>query len=133
MSSNLHVAAVLDLLTAGLAATDVAVHDGKAPNKGATPYVVVYPDPGVTSSLTMDGTPGHLSMVVQITAVGGTRWQAGQAADLARATLVGVKPTVAGRWTWQIHQEYAQPARLDVDDPDLFVAVAGYRVRSDPA
>jgi hypothetical protein len=133
VSGNAHVDAVLDLLRTALADTAVAVHDGQSPNSAATPYVVVYPDPGVVSPLAMDGTPGHFSSVVQFTAVGSSRWQAGAAADMARDAVVGVKPVVAGRRTWKIQQEFAQPARIDVDDPDLFVAIAQYRVRSDPA
>jgi hypothetical protein len=133
VNGNAHVDAVLDLLRTAAAATSVAVHDGQSPNLAATPYLVVYADPGVGSHLAMDGVSGHLDQVIQITAVGGSRWQAGMAADLARDALLDVVPTVAGRRCWPIRQEFAQPARIDVDDPDLFIAVAGYRVRSDPA
>lgn len=138
MNAEPHVQAVLDLLEAATAATAVAVHDGKAPNQAPTPYLVVNPEIGVAGA-TPDGggdltlTSRELSMAVHVMSVGGSRWQATTAAEIARGALLDVVPTVDSRQCWPIRQELAQPARLDVDDPDLFVAVAIYRVRSIPA
>lgn len=109
------------------------VFDGKAPNLTDPPYWSLYPDPGVVGQepRLLAGPSDHLNLVLMIHAVGTDRWQAGWAADIARDALVGVKPVVAGRSCWPIRQEYAQAAREDVDDPSLYLAVAGYRIRSD--
>lgn len=127
---NPHIDAVIDRLEATVSST-LPVHDGQSPNLSDTPYLVVYAEPGVASYLTLAGVSSHFNLVFIVHGVGGTRWEAGWAADKARDALLDVILTVAGRNCRPIRQEVAQPARKDVDHPDLWLAVAGYRLTSD--
>lgn len=133
MDGNPHVDEVKALIVAAAAGTEVEdkVFDGKAPNLTEPPWISLYADPAVRSPVTLDGDPFHLSQSILIHGVGGNRRAAGWAADLALAAVVGKTIVVDGRRSWQIRQEYAQPARQDVNDPDLWLAVGAIRIRND--
>lgn len=141
MNSDAHVQAVLDLLEAAAAGTNLTVHEGLAPNLQDTPYWMVYPEgPGVAhrgerdGAARLAGTSVALDLVVQITSVGGSAWQARWAAAKAQEALLDVVPTVAGRTCRPIVQAFATGRpEPDVTDPDLFTSMAGYRIRSVPA
>ena len=106
---------------------------GGAPDGVAAPYVVLYPDPGVTSG-TLGSLHTILTMFVQVTAVGVGAEQALQQHDKARTALLGATVTVPGRVVHPIRGGDAQPVRRDDGvQPPLWVATAGYTVVSDPA
>ncbi|HEY9473589.1 MAG TPA: DUF3168 domain-containing protein [Mycobacteriales bacterium] len=124
-----HVAALKQMLVdAGL-----QVGVGEAPDGVAAPYVVLYPDPGLTSG-TLGSLNTILTLSVQVTAVGVGAEQALQQADRARTALLGAGMTVPGRVVHPVRAGDAQPVRRDDGvQPPLWVAIAGYTVVSDPA
>lgn len=140
MDSDAHVTALLTHLDAATAGTSLSVHERPAPNFQQAPYWLVDPEgPGIAHRGSPAGAPklgvqDQLDLVVQITAVGATQRQARWAASKAQDAMVDTVLTVAGRTCDPIVQEFStgRPAP-DVTDPDLFVSMAGYRIRSVPS
>ncbi len=134
-----HYAAFLALINAAAAGTQLQVHDGEAPDLAETPYLSIYPDAGLAhrgerlGAARLDGGSYDLDMVVQITAVGGTRWQAGWAHKIAHGAVIDQRLVVTDRDSLPIVQTFAQPIRPDVRTPALYVAFTGYRIQSMPA
>lgn len=128
-----HVRAVKALLDAGVAGTAIAVHEGKAPNQAATPYLVLYGDPGFEDENDLTNASVLLSMTVLVRAVGSTAREALGAADVAKAALLDTTPTVDGRSCWPIRSGTSQPVRQESEDPDLFAAVKTFSLQSIPS
>lgn len=134
-----HYTAFLALITAASAGTSLQIHDGEAPGLADPPYLSIYPDPGLAhrgerlGAARLDGGSYDLDMVVQITAVGGTRWQASWAHKTAHGAVIDQRLVVADRTCLPVVQAFAQPIRPDVQNPKLYVAFTGYRIRSMPS
>lgn len=127
-SVRLHVDAIAALLTAANLPTTV----GESPDDQATPYVVLYPNPGFPVADNL-GTPnGDIIIDFQLTCVGTTAEQALWVHDRARAAIDHVTPTVAGRTCRPIYaDEPPQPLRRDDQiNPPLFVAISRWSLRS---
>lgn len=141
MNSDAHVQAVIDLLDGATAGTALTVHEGQAPNLQDTPYWMVFPEgPGVAhrgerhGAARMSAGSIALDLVVQITSVGASAWEARWASSRAQEELVDQVLTVTGRICRPIVQVFATGnPEPDVHDPDLFTSMAGYRIRSTPA
>lgn len=131
-SADPHVQAVVDLLRAAGTPENIGVYVAKSPNDAATPYWVVYPPPPIRTINSLAHTSDEASLSIQVSSFG-DEWEAGNAALVANDTLIDQVPVVVGRSCWPIRSETSQPVREDVDEADLFVAVAIYQVRSTPA
>lgn len=131
-SADPHVQAVVDLLRAAGTPENIAVYVGRSPNEAVSPYWVVYPPPPLRSITSLAHTSDDVDLSIQVSSFG-DEWEAGNAALVANDALIDHVPVVAGRSCWPIRSETSQPVREDVDEADLFVAVAVYAIRSTPA
>lgn len=126
-----HAQAVLALLTAA----GLNVHDGFVPagvDVAASPYVLPYFD-SVDPESTKEAAPWRFEMTVILHSVGGNAQAARMVADLARAALLAVTPTVAGRTCFPITREAGSPPRRDESTNRLVMdQVDEYTVRSLP-
>lgn len=115
-----HADAFLGLLHTALDPVPIAVYDGKVPDPlpdiQASPYVVVYFDPGWPvdgAANALDGNAvtyvlrGYCHCVAA--SMAGVRAVTGQ----VRAALLNVRPTVTGRTCWPIGWYDGQPANPD--------------------
>lgn len=109
-----HAAAMLALLTAAITnprkVFDGKVDDGTDPR--ANPYVVVYFDSG-DPEFDFEANAWRFEMTATCHCVGGNAQAARQMADLARAALVAVRPTVSGRSCFPISREPGTPPQRD--------------------
>lgn len=114
-----HAAAFLALLDADNTAPALVVHDGRVPDAGAPPYVLVYvtastPD-AVQAPALVDLTMN--SDVIEARAychsVGGNAQAARAVAGRVRAALLNVTPAVAGRVCWPIRYDDGQAPQRD--------------------
>ncbi len=127
-SVRLHADAIAGLLTtAGLAVTI-----GEATDDAATPFVVLYPTPGLELAENLGKPIGDIQVDFQLTCVGESSEQALWCADKARTAINRVIPTVSGRVCWPIWaDEQPQPVRRDdAVDPPKFVAISRWSLRS---
>lgn len=131
VSVRQHVDAIVALLTAANLTTTVA----EAADDTATPFVVVWPSPGLAHAETLKSPNTDLTVGFQITCVGETAEQALWCHDKARAAIDRVVPTVSGRTAWPIFSEFQpQPVRRDdAVSPPLFVAVSEWSLRTSPS
>ena len=129
-SARVHTDGVIAQLAAA-----ITTFDGEGPQDPASrvPYVVVRTDSGQTHGSLGDRYT-DLTMLVWVTAVGGTREQAQWAADKARIALLdNAGPAVSGRLWHPMWQETSQPVqRDDAVSPALFYQVAAYRLHTQP-
>lgn len=128
-----HVTAVRARLDAELPESvtvrDGDVRDGALPD---SPYVVDYSDTGRASAPSLAATPSHVETVVRLVACGDTAEQARWCAQKVTDALAGWRPTLTGRTSWPVTQEYSQPVALDRDvvERPIYYAALGFRVRS---
>lgn len=126
----------VDAVTAALSAAGLTVYTGGAPPgvkpTAASPYVVLYPDPGRAETASLADDRVNYSGVVQLTCVGLTAAQAMSVSDRSMAALSAVL-TVGGRACWKPEPLDGQPVQRDDDVvPPCFYAVSRYRLRSVP-
>lgn len=128
-----HVRALKARLVAGLPAS-VKVGVGQAP-AGVPPLVVLYPDPGDVHSARLVGRWERITLFVTVHAIGTGPEQAWWAMDRARAVILAAPPVVAARHVHRPTQMPGSPPITRDDDvsPPLFLAVAEFELRSDPA
>ncbi|MGE7432760.1 hypothetical protein [Kitasatospora sp. NPDC001175] len=122
----------IDAVTASLAAAQLTVYLGGAPQGAAPPYAVLYPDAGmpVRASLADDRTT--FVGIVQVTAVGATAEQALSVMDRARAAL-DAPLQVAGRVSYRPEALEGTPVQRDDDvTPPVYYSAARWRLRSIP-
>lgn len=127
----------VDALQAVLEGTGLVVYlGGAAPGTAptdTTPYVVLYPDPGLAVRASLGDDRVDFQGVVQLTCVGLTAEQALSVTDRCQAALAPAL-TVAGRAGWRPEAIEGQPVKRDDDvTPPNFYAVLRYRLRSTPS
>lgn len=135
-----HTDAVITLLTGAT----VAVGRGKPPSGSGwqgspgtsdfKPYAVIYPFPGQDEPTSLAKTHESLDFAFQITFVGAVQDQVETLMDKARAALIGVAPSVAGRNAFPIYRiPLDRPvARDDAVTPPVHYGVVQFHFRSDP-
>lgn len=130
VSVRQHVDAIVGLLTAAGLTTTVSEAGDDTP----TPFVVLWPSPGLTHSEILQSPTADLTVGFQLTCVGETPEQALWCHDKARAAIDRVTPTVSGRTAWPIFSEFQpQPVRRDdAVNPPLFVAISEWSLRTSP-
>lgn len=126
----------VDAVTAALEAASLTVYLGGAPPSvaptDAQPFIVLYPDPGVSVRASLADDRVDFIAVVQLTCVGLTAQQALNVSDRARAALDGPL-VVAGRAAWRPEALEGQPVHRDDDvTPPCFYAISRFRLRSTP-
>lgn len=105
MTSRIHTNAVHTLLTATTRWTLRGnLFDAEVVGTNATPYTIVWPDPGLSTYDTLDALPNEFRIGFQCTHVGGDRNEAQWEADEVAAVLVGAVPVVTGRACGPIEQ-----------------------------
>ncbi len=127
-SVRLHADAIAGLLTtAGL-----TFSFGEANDDAPTPFVVLYPTPGLELAENLGYPIGDLQMDFQLTCVGESAEQALWCSDKARTAINRTIPTVSGRTCWPIWaDEQPQPVlRDDAVNPPKFVAISRWSLRS---
>lgn len=126
----------VDAVTTALTAAGLTVYLGGVPSSispaPASPYVVLYPDPGRADTASLGDDRVNFSGVVQLTCVGLTAEQAMSVSDRAMAAL-SVVLTVAGRASWRPESLDGQPVQRDDDVvPPNYYSASRYRLRSVP-
>lgn len=126
----------VDALQAVLAGAELTVYLGGAPPGIAptdqSPYIVLYPDPGIPLVASLADDRVNFQGVVQLTCVGLTAEQALNVHDRAAAALTAVL-SVSGRTSWKPEHLDGQPVHRDDDvSPPVFYAISRYRLRSIP-
>lgn len=133
-ASEPHVRAIVGMLDAALSALTPPRHAYNAQRgEGDSACAVVHAPPGQVSGSLGDRF-ADIQIDFQVTAVGNGPEQALAIADVVRATLLGTRPTIAGRAVWPLWQTGSQPdQRDDTVQPPLFIATAQYAIKSNPA
>lgn len=127
----------VDAVTTALEAAGLTVYLGGAPPgtvpTTAVPYIVLYPDPGISVRASLADDRVDFTGVVQLTCVGLTAEQVLNVSDRARAALTPAL-AVAGRTAWKPEHLEGQPVRRDDDvTPPVFYAISRFRLRSTPS
>lgn len=126
----------IDAVTAALEGIDLTVYLGGAPPgvvpTNSEPYIVLYPDPGVSVRASLADDRVDFTAVIQLTCVGLTAQQALNVCDRARSAMSG--PLLVGdRTAWRPEPLEGQPVRRDDDvTPPCFYAISRFRLRSTP-
>lgn len=126
----------VDAVQAALQDDGLTVYLGGAPAGVAptdqSPYIVLYPDPGIPLVASLADDRVNFQGVVQLTCVGLTAEQALNVHDRAAAALTPAL-SVAGRKSWKPEHLDGQPVHRDDDvSPPVFYAISRYRLRSIP-
>jgi hypothetical protein len=115
-----HANAVLTLLHTALDPVPIAVYDGVVPSPfpdpAANPWLLVYFDaswPTDGAANTLDGKSATYVLTVQCHSTAASAAGARAIAGQARAALLNVRPTVAGRVCWPIRRVEGQPPNKD--------------------
>lgn len=128
-----HVAAIVDLLRDGLP-DNVSVDLTDAASGARPPYLVVHPDAGDVARDRLCGERANLVLRFELEAVGAGAEQALWVLDTARALVLGVRPTVAGRTCAPVTQiDGSTLFRADALQPPTYVIDAVFRLFSQPA
>jgi hypothetical protein len=132
-----------DAVVSALTSAGLLVGRGKQPTgsgwqgtAGASsfkPYVVLFPSSGTPDGDLADANE-YLDFTFQLTCVGNTQDGAIAVADIAKAALVGVRLSVAGRSCYPVRL-LADPLaqRDDAVSPPLHYLTPQFRFRSQPA
>lgn len=132
-----HADALLALLRADVGPPPLAVHDGRVPNAGVPPYVLVYfadTDPEEADSRPLTGRSERYVVRAYCHCVGGDQVAARAVAARVRAALLDAVPTVAGRRCHPIRREDGQPTTRDETTGTLVMdKIDVYRLESVPA
>jgi hypothetical protein len=127
----------VDAVTSVLQAANLTVYLGGVPTTVAptesTPYIVLYPDPGLSVRASLADDRVNFTGVIQLTCVGLTPEQVLNVSDRARAALTPPL-VVVGRTAWKPEHLEGQPVQRDDDVvPPNYYAVARYRLRTTPS
>lgn len=127
-----HVRSLLDTLRARVTFT---VGLSVAPPEDA-PFAVAHPEPGDVWSARLHGRQASVELDFLVHAVGTGPEQALWVGDRVRKALLGGDPPiVAGRYVYPIGMVPGSRQPVERDDtvqPPLYVAVCGYRLKSEP-
>lgn len=125
------VSAVLDLLRSDGMLT---VHDGKPPDGGRPPYVVVYADPGLRSRGRIVAVSNEALMRFWTHSVAGSPAAARAVAGHVHSLLLDARLVVAGWNPSPIDHENTAPARTDPDfGLDVVDVIDTWRLYATPA
>lgn len=129
-----HAAAMLTLLTAAVTSPR-KVFDGKVDDNTdprANPYVLAYFD-SADPEFDKEANAWRFETTATVHCVGGSAQAARQMADLARAALLAVRPSISGRSCFPITRETGTPAQRDESTGVLvFDQIDTYTLRSLP-
>lgn len=106
-----HAAALEELL----AAQNLAVYQGGAPDAATVPYAVLWTDSGTRTQEKLPVDSSTVNMLVSVTSVGSTTEQAAWVADRVFAALLDQTPVITGRICQPVTHEVSDPVRRDDD------------------
>ncbi len=128
-----HANAVLALLDADNVNPALVVYDGVVPDGGSTPYVLVYfyvatlDGPAAPDKVPLTLNSDVIELWIYCHCVGGSAAAARAVSARARAALLNVTPTIAGRTCFPIRWRQSQPPQrseetlqLSMDQVDVY-------------
>lgn len=129
MSAQAHVDAVKALI-----GTSVRLFEGERPETSPLPCAVLFMDNGTTARTNLCAVSDRRDASFQVTSVGQDAAGARSVAERIRTAVLDKRPAVAGRRTWRVVQDAAEPLRVDRDvTPHLLYVVDVYSFSSVPA
>lgn len=129
MSAQAHVDAVKALIGSG-----VRLFEGERPETSPLPCAVLFMDNGTSARTNLCPISDRRDVSFQVTSVALDGTGARSVAERIRTSVLDKRPVIAGRRTWRVVQDAAEPLRVDRDvTPHLLYVVDVYSFSSIPA